>query len=756
MEDPIIQLIARYRELIRETRLADELYKWRLVEKYKGRPEVDAEDIRAEVLSVKYSNLVYQIAPGVMRHILGERPEEYREALRALFDENQPVETRIVDFQNEVLRIYRQLESKLGTHHDERTISAMLTVKYPDRYTFYKDSFYRKFCDALSVEHKKRGGKFVHYLELVEGFVNDYITEDTELLELVESFKTPDCYADTTHKILAQDILYQTLDKSTDVGYWVFQANPSHYDLADGLATGEGIDTWTVTKHLKEIKAGDKVILWSTGPQAGCYALAEITQEPSEIGGEYVAGIDITDNLVESPLLQPTVRATPGLEHLKAGTQGTVFSATKKQYELMRGLISAEQHDTPAKGEEPRRVKVGYTGALNLILYGPPGTGKTYRTIDKAVAIIDGTSNDDHSANKRRFDELRKQGQIEFVTFHQNYGYEDFVVGISPDITSGNLRFDRREGIFKQLVDRATQNWNSATSARDAVPDFNRVFNAFFSPLIQEEVKEIEVPLTRPGYGFKITNLDLENGRIKEFVKQSGGTGHDLLVKNIKAIFEGELDYGTEGLGIYYNALNRKLKEFAKTLARPTDRQELKDFVLIIDEINRANISRVFGELITLLEDDKRLGRENEMKVTLPNGDRGFGVPPNLYVIGTMNTADKSIALIDIALRRRFEFEGFYPQYGQLDKKAAKLLSHLNDRIYEQKKSPDYLIGHAYFMTGEPLHQVLRGKVIPLLIEYFSGKVNIICDLFKGSGWNVSYDASRWTWDITEDKDAAV
>jgi hypothetical protein len=386
--------------------------------------------------------------------------------------------------------------------------------------------------------------------------------------------------------------------------------------------------------------------------------------------------------------------------------------------------------------------------SLNSILYGPPGTGKTYNSIDKAVAIAKGSSSD-HISNKKQFDDLRKQGQIEFVTFHQNYSYEDFVVGISPDVTSGTLRFDKREGIFKQLAERAKQNWLASSDKKEINIDFNFVFNTFFSKLIEEEVKELEIPMKSKGYKFKVTSINIDEGRIK-FTKQSGGTGHDLLVKNLKAIYEGSLDYGVEGLGVYYNPLVEHLKEFSGTLEpQNSTEEELKRFVLIIDEINRANISKVFGELITLLEDDKRLGEENELKITLPNGEKEFGVPPNLYIIGTMNTADKSIALIDIALRRRFEFVGYYPEYEMLNEEESLLLKKVNEAVFKEKKSADYLIGHAYFMKGQTIEIVLQNKVVPLLMEYFSGKTDIVSKIFADTNWNVTYDTTNFIWVIS-------
>jgi 5-methylcytosine-specific restriction protein B len=180
-------------------------------------------------------------------------------------------------------------------------------------------------------------------------------------------------------------------------------------------------------------------------------------------------------------------------------------------------------------------------------------------------------------------------------------------------------------------------------------------------------------------------------------------------------------------------------------------KEDIKNYVLIIDEINRANISKVFGELITLLEKDKRLGEENELRVLLPNGEKDFCLPPNLYLLGTMNTTDKSIALIDIALRRRFQFVGMYPDYEKLEyEEEIELLKQVNTNIYNKKKSPDFLIGHSYFMNELPTVDIVRSNIIPLLMEYFSGKIDVVESIFEDTNLKVKFNSFSFTWEVEE------
>jgi 5-methylcytosine-specific restriction protein B len=180
---------------------------------------------------------------------------------------------------------------------------------------------------------------------------------------------------------------------------------------------------------------------------------------------------------------------------------------------------------------------------------------------------------------------------------------------------------------------------------------------------------------------------------------------------------------------------------------------EKKNYVIIIDEINRANISRVFGELITLIEEDKRSHGDIPMKATLPSGD-SFMVPSNLYIIGTMNTADKSIALLDIALRRRFTFVGMYPKY-EIENSTiheSDYLKKINERIIESGKGRDFQIGHSYFMGDNfNLEKTMNNKVIPLLMEYFMNDEDIVKKILEGSGFSIKKDS--WPLEIESVKE---
>ncbi len=405
---------------------------------------------------------------------------------------------------------------------------------------------------------------------------------------------------------------------------------------------------------------------------------------------------------------------------------------------------------------------------LNQILYGPPGTGKTYHTIDKALEIISKKekiqipSEDDRINRKKLFDEYLKNGQIVFTTFHQSYGYEEFVEGIKPiidnDENSQEVKYDVKDGIFKELCDKSLKNYILSMQNENEI-DLDKLIFEFANYINQDFLnKGNEFPLENKVSIKKIllNSKDeyrsfLLGGSIKspqrltiDIIKRDYLNFKNkkiLSFKDIKPKYDSQSDY--HGNAIYYFMFYNKLKEFENIQNEKfkIKKEILKSYIIIIDEINRGNVSKIFGELITLIEPSKRIGEKEELKVKLPYSGEEFGVPKNVYIIGTMNTADRSITSLDTALRRRFEFIEMMPDVSKLSMDCEginlqELLKAINTRI-EYLLDREKTIGHAFFIGVENLNdlkKVFQNKIIPLLQEYFYNDYALINAVLNDNG----------------------
>ncbi|WP_249321653.1 MULTISPECIES: AAA family ATPase [unclassified Campylobacter] len=377
----------------------------------------------------------------------------------------------------------------------------------------------------------------------------------------------------------------------------------------------------------------------------------------------------------------------------------SLWNEYAKENDSKQSALEEEKENEPANDNKTA------TYPLNQILYGPPGTGKTYTTVVKAIEILE-ERKVDRSENrddlKKKFDEYIQGGQIKFVTFHQSYGYEEFVEGIKPVFNQDEgLEYKITNGVFKDISKNAIFNIG------DVIEGYTISYVG--SELIKLKKKNIQGEIPVPIYLVEELARLLKKGSITiEDIKNKNAAEKNPEILE-KYIVNGYTNLFTYLVEYYMEKSNRKSEKR----------------VLIIDEINRGNISKIFGELITLIEPSKRLGADDEIIVELPYSKEKFGVPSNLYIVGTMNTADRSIALMDTALRRRFEFVEMMPEYNNLKEVAGidigQMLKTINERI-EYLYDRDHMIGHAYFINAsdmETLANVFKNKILPLLQEYF-------------------------------------
>lgn len=364
---------------------------------------------------------------------------------------------------------------------------------------------------------------------------------------------------------------------------------------------------------------------------------------------------------------------------------------------------------------------------LNQILYGPPGTGKTYHTITKALEILN-PSMAGHGVGRdlqvAEFNRLVANGQVVFCTFHQSFSYEDFVEGLRADASEGQLRYDVADGIFKSLCERAS---TGVTAEND---ELTKALGRLDEKIATADGELLRLKTTR-GREFDVSSPTGSSYRV--LPKASQDPDRHNFRASVRDLHK---FYATKDpRQVHNSSYVRGILEYLEDkcdlppYVAATERREALNFVMVIDEINRGNVSRVFGELITLIEASKRQGAES-LEVVLPYSKERFSVPSNVYLIGTMNTADKSLATVDLALRRRFHFTEMLPQPELLDDvnigpiPVGDLLRRLNERI-EILLDRDHCLGHAAFLplrddpTLPALQSIFQRQVLPLLQEYF-------------------------------------
>ena len=525
-------------------------------------------------------------------------------------------------------------------------------------------------------------------------------------------------------------------DDGNDVDFWTeFEENNSVH--TSGTALGQQ------AFPVADPKEGDIVLVRygeTQGRAIGVVTSNDFANKDGR-GGEQ-ARIHVSwINKASAALVAPTESSAFGAAGCHSATYRAFAGTTayRPTRDLLKGVLPVNQKTHP----------------LNQILYGPPGTGKTWNTVAHAVAIVEGKDveavqkerKEQPDELKRRFDLARETGQVAMVTFHQNYAYEDFVEGIRPVLSEESetdVGFLLRRGVFRELVETADRNRRASQDRSDRV-DVNGLIDSFLdfvrTGIENGEEFLVDVPGSESPYPIvEVMSRGHGGIRLRGAKKGRKGLSSYIWRRDYQALLDGTIKKYQDikpvhrtKTGWHFNArfhyaMLQRLEQYRKTERedREPGKEDRKNFVLILDEINRGNIARIFGELITLVEESRRVGRGDETKVTLPSSGEEFGVPENLYLIGTMNTADRSIALLDTALRRRFEFVEMMPDSSLLDKEVAEvhlgsLLDAMNERI-RFLRDREHQIGHTYFLEvsdREGLKKVFQNRILPLLQEYF-------------------------------------
>ena len=795
----------------------DEHYKWEALGWYKKHWNIDAEDF-ADMLTNAFSKTANLLSSGMyypykmITEYAQADPEEVRRIFKLLHDESIPLAERYHLFRDsckfridQIMNEQTGREKALNHYQDLRAVMVYLTFEYPEKYYLFKSTMYSDFRDRIGFREEKTNqtsviGKVDNFFRMCDMILEE-VKMDHELISMHKSRLGEDCYSDDALHLLTMDIVYYGSNymseddfkkrpiTKTETTYW-----PSLEEYNPGITKDMWISVLsdpaiTTPENLDMLKK-----MLELGGESTCAHLAEVYGKThsyyNKLGSSYGEKVKRRFNCPDCPdresdtVERNRVYVIPFVGRYVTENGNKRYS-WKLRDELKEALMSI---DIPnPEPEEETTTDIG----LNTILYGPPGTGKTYHTVIYAVAIIENkelatVEAEDYAEVLERYNEYKTQGRIEFTTFHQSYGYEEFIEGIKPVIASdeetggeaGEIQYSVQPGVFKRFCEKADRPAVADTEDFGIGENPNiwkvSLYGTGDNPIRTECLKNGHIRIGWDDYGKDITdetdftayggkvvlNAFMNRMQIGDIVLSCYSsttidavgvvTGecewHDeyedlkrvrkvkWLVKNIRENIMGITD-GTVMMQMSVYRLNVTLTDVMKIVGKYKPAHASKparqgNYVFIVDEINRGNISKIFGELITLIESTKRLGQSEGMSVRLPYSQKLFGVPKNVYIIGTMNTADRSIATIDTALRRRFLFREMLPVPKVLsdisveDLSISDLLTRLNKRIavlYDR----EHTIGHAYFMplkaspTIDTLAEIFANNIIPLLQEYF-------------------------------------
>jgi len=772
--------ISRYKDLIVSSEEYDELYKWEAIQNFQNHWHLDADDFVA-MLDASFpgnENLwagSHFLPINMLKEFSKINKDAVIEALKSLFDERQGLEQRIpsyISVMDGLLNSYNESSGRNDKSHyqDARAISLLLAFKYPAKHSLFKYSVLKKFCEEFELEFPKAGHVVQQILvnNEINRAVKEVLVEDDELIQIHQNRLTPNSFREDDDNILTQDFIYSIFAYTTkEPKYWLY-------------APGENAEKWN-----EFYDEGIMALGWDELGDLNSYtSKPEIVQRLQELDnstGSKKNDATANDEFANYMSIGDVVFVKKGKYKLLGYgivTSDYMFDSKRSQFNhirrmdwkkkgeweaghtlVVKTLTNISDYDSPAteydkyherlmatiNGTYTLKKKEDMNLPLNQILYGPPGTGKTYKL-------------------KERYFE-------KFTISESSLSREQFVLNLVADLTWWQTFAIALYDLGKTSVNNLLE--HEIVKAKASLSNAKN-----FRPIAWSRMQAHAVPecpnvnvadSSEPSLFYK--EADSEWRVVKENVENVYPEGIELLeqinnfepsedkiVKNYEFVtFHQSFSYEdfVEGIKPKLEEGNSKLEYeindgVFKRLCQRAEKDLGNDYAIFIDEINRGNVSAIFGELITLIEDDKRIGEPQELRVKLPYSKTEFGVPPNIYIIGTMNTADRSVEALDTALRRRFSFVEMNPNPKLLqgiqvdDIKLDEVLQKINERV-ELLVDRDHTIGHAYFMnltTKKELELAFTNKIIPLLQEYFYGDYGKI-GLVLGEGFVEKIDNKK-------------
>ena len=747
MNEKINDLIENYISLRREDpNNENEVYKWHAIDHFQQHWDINAADFYEMFKESfkKRGNLVYQNSFSFLDALGKHFPEQLRNLFIIVYSSDDfyiKLDKAKTFAENSIEKLREKLNKTNFNHQfDERTLSFLLTMQNPSENTFYKSTFYNQLCDYLDIIPQKER-KYKHHIELLFQMVP--FLNNPQLNLLKEHFVPQ---GGDFPLLLAQDIVYQNMNKENEdtKRYWLYSPGEQASKWEEFYNEGIMAIGWDKLGDLENY-TDRKSILEALMNNYG--------------GGEdqrnNVSAIDDFSNGENKINIGDIVIAKKGTKTLLG--YGKVisdyyFDDKRAAYKhcrevkwLKKGVWDVEDNLPPKtltdikleKAQYLLNIMNGNTQAQEdnlvikllkykpqIILQGPPGTGKTREAKRIAKALLGLGENDSLEGNE----------QFKLIQFHPSYSYEDFVRGIvaKPNEEGNGIVYTAENKILGAFAKEAFNNWHKAQQSTQTLKE-EEVFEAFIEHIKEElaQSEDYKYPLTEAVYLF---DADDKRFKYKGDNWEVHSNGLNMNYAEIKRIIEsgvrdrqGVTKLTTIGgqarqHASYFLRIVEKYYEFRENYKPTVDKIPLKNYVLVVDEINRANLSAVLGELIYALE----YRGEAVQSMYAIDGENNLILPPNLYIIGTMNTADRSVGHIDYAIRRRFAFVNILPkdltnELGDQFESAlfAKVTNLFNTNLSPEFKKEEVQLGHSYFITkNTPIDIRWEYEIKPILLEY--------------------------------------